>query len=198
MRILITRLLPLSLALALPALAQDVAPEISAEQQAMMSAYEAAAMPGPPHAALAAMAGRYDVAIRSWNTPTGEPVRESGKATRRITLGGRVMVEEMEASMMGQAFSGIGMHGYDNVTGKHWSTWHDNLSTGLMLSEGTCDEAGACTFTGQWNDPVSRQPVTARMTTRWTSDTVEVFEMYGPGPDGKEMRMMEITYTRQP
>jgi hypothetical protein len=26
---------------------------------------------------------------------------------------------------------------------------------------------------------------------------VEVFEMYAPGPDGKESRMMEITYTRK-
>jgi hypothetical protein len=26
---------------------------------------------------------------------------------------------------------------------------------------------------------------------------VEVFEMYAPGPDGKENKMMEITYTRK-
>jgi hypothetical protein len=24
-----------------------------------------------------------------------------------------------------------------------------------------------------------------------------VFEMYAPGPDGKEMKMMEITYTKK-
>jgi Protein of unknown function (DUF1579) len=197
-RTLIARLTPLALALALPAFAQQAAPEPSAEQQAMMAAYEAAAEPGPAHAALARMAGGYDLAIKSWNSPTGEPTFESGTATRRMTLGGRVMVEEMQASMMGQAFTGIGMHGYDNVSGKHWSTWNDNLSTGLMVSEGSCDEAGTCTFTGTWNDPVSRKPVTARMTSRWTSDTVEVFEMYGPGPDGKETKMMEITYTKRP
>jgi hypothetical protein len=191
------RWLPLALAIALPAFAQDTAPAVTPEQQAMMAAYEAAA-PGPAHAALAGRVGRYDLAIKSWNTPTGEPSLESGTATRRMTLGGRVMVEEMEATMMGQAFSGIGLHGYDNVTGSHWSTWTDNLSTGLMVSEGRCDEAGTCSFTGSWNDPVTRQPVTARMTSRWTSDTVEVFEMFGPGPDGKEARMMEITYTRRP
>ena len=36
------------------------------------------------------------------------------------------------------------------------------------------------------------------MTTRWTNPTTEVFEMYAPGPDGKEMKMMEITYTKKP
>jgi hypothetical protein len=41
------------------------------------------------------------------------------------------------------------------------------------------------------------RPGTARMTTKWTSPTVEIVEMYGPGPDGKEMKMMEITYTKK-
>ena len=35
-----------------------------------------------------------------------------------------------------------------------------------------------------------------RMTCRWTSPTTQIFEMYGPGKDGKEMKMMEMTYTR--
>jgi hypothetical protein len=35
------------------------------------------------------------------------------------------------------------------------------------------------------------------MTTKWTSPTVEVCEMYTPGPDGQEMKMMEITYTKK-
>jgi hypothetical protein len=35
------------------------------------------------------------------------------------------------------------------------------------------------------------------MTTRWTSPTTEVFEMYGPDKMGKEMKMMEITYTKR-
>jgi hypothetical protein len=36
-----------------------------------------------------------------------------------------------------------------------------------------------------------------RMTTRWTSPTTQVFEMYGPGKDGNEMKMMEMTYTKK-
>ena len=71
------------------------------------------------------------------------------------------------------------------------------MSTGMMVSEGTCDDQGACSFTGSWHDPVSKQEVSSRMTSRWTSPTVEVFEMYGPGPDGEEHKMMEMTYTRR-
>ena len=71
------------------------------------------------------------------------------------------------------------------------------MNTDLMVSEGDCDAAGACTFVGSWNDPISKGKITARMSSRWTDANTEIFEMHGPGPDGKEMKMMEIVYTRR-
>ena len=111
---------------------------------------------------------------------------------------GRVLAEDFKGSMMGMPFVGHGMMGYDNVTARYWSTWNDNMSTGLMVSEGACDAQNACTFKGTWNDPVKKGPVTSRMTTRWTSPSTQVFEMHGPAPDGTEFKMMEITYTKKP
>ncbi len=181
---------------ALPALAQEP-PQMSAEEQAAMQAFQQAGTPGAQHAELAKTAGTYDLVIRSWHSPDAPPMEEKGTATRSMTLGGRVMVEDISSSMMGQPFTGHGMHGYDNVTGKYWATWNDSMSTGVMVSSGSCDDAGSCSFTGEWNDPVTKGAMKSRMTTRWTSPDVEVFEMYGPGPDGKEAKMMEITYTRQ-
>ena len=98
---------------------------------------------------------------------------------------------------MGMPFNGRGMFGYDNVTGKYWSTWNDSMSTGLMVSEGTCDAKQSCTFAGSWTDPVKKTLVKSRMTTRWTSPATQIFDMYGPGRDGKEMQMMQITYTKK-
>ena len=195
-RTIATLVLPLSLLAASPLAAQDP-PKMSPEEAAMMQAYQQAGTPGAPHAALAKMAGTYDLAIRSWNAPGAPPTEEKGTATRSMVLGGRVMVEQTQSTMMGQPFTGHGMHGYDNVSGKYWATWSDSMSTGLMVSEGDCDDKGSCVFTGGWNDPVTKKKVTARMTSRWTSPGVEVFEMYGPGQDGKEMKMMEITYTKR-
>lgn len=190
-------LLPLTLLATAQLLAQDVPPQMSAEETAMMEAYRKAGTLGEPHAALANMAGTYDLSIRSWNAPGAPPTVEAGTATRSMALDGRVMVEQLQSQMHGQPFTGHGMTGYDNASGKYWSTWNDSMSTGLMVSEGDCDAEGACTFTGSWNDPVTRGKINARMTSRWTSPTVEVFEMFGPGPDGKESRMMEITYTKR-
>ena len=180
------------------AVAQDSKPpKMTPEQQAEMKAYEAAGKPGEPHRKLAAMAGTYTVKMRSWHEPGAPPMEETGTATRSMALDGRVMVEQFEGKMMGAPFKGHGMSGYDNVTGKYWSTWNDSMSTGIMVSEGTCDAKQACTFKGSWHDPLTKKLVTSRMTSRWTSPTVEVFEMYVPGKDGKETKMMEITYTKK-
>lgn len=171
-------------------------PEMSAEEQAAMAAYQAAATPGPQHAALAKTQGKYTLEVKSWQSPDAEPTVEAGEATRRMALDGRVLIEEVQSSMFGQPFTGMGLHGYDNVSGKYWGTWNDSMGTGLMVSEGTCDDAGHCQFTGSWNDPVTKEKVTARMTSRWPDADTEIFEMYGPGPDGQEVKMMELTYRR--
>ena len=183
--------------LALPTLGRAQQPEMTAEQKAEMEAYMKAGTPGAPHKALAATVGTYDVSSKSWQAAGAPPMEDKGSATRSMTLDGRVLVEEFKGSMMGMPFTGHGMRGYDNVTGKAWGTWMDSMSTGMMVSTGTCDEKNACTFTGTWNDAVKKGPVTSRMTSRWTSPTTEVFEMYGPGKDGKEFKMMELTYTKK-
>ena len=183
--------------LALPALGVAQQPEMTAEQKAEMEAYMKAGTPGAPHKALAATVGTYDVSSKSWQAAGAPPMEEKGTVTRSMALDGRVLVEEFKGSMMGMPFTGHGMRGYDNVTGKYWSTWMDSMSTGMMVSHGTCDAKNACTFTGSWNDPIKKGPVTSRMTSRWTSPTTEIFEMYGPGKDGKEFKMMELTYTRK-
>ena len=171
-------------------------PQMTPEQQAEMKAYEAAGTPGEPHRKLATMAGDYTVQVRSWPGPGAPPMEESGKATRSMALDGRVLVEQFEGTMMGAPFRGHGMSGYDNVTGRYWSTWNDSMSTGLMVSWGYCDAQGTCTFEGTYNDAVRKAPVKLRMTTRWTGPDTEVFEMHGPDKQGREMKMMEMTYTR--
>ena len=183
--------------LAAPALVRAQAPEMTPEQKAEMEAYQKAGTPGAQHKAMAAKAGTYTAKVRSWHEPGKPPMEETGTATRSMALDGRVMVEEFKGSMMGMPFTGHGMQGYDNVTGKYWSTWNDSMSTGIMLSEGTCDAKNACTFKGTWNDPIKKGPASSRMTSHWTSPTVEVFEMYGPDRTGKEYKMMEITYTKK-
>ncbi|HEX6850826.1 MAG TPA: DUF1579 family protein [Candidatus Polarisedimenticolaceae bacterium] len=189
----IVALLPMA-ALAQP---EGGMPEMTPEQKAEMEAYMKAGTPGEPHKLLAAGAGNYDVVVKSWSDPQAPPNVEKGTTTRTVDLDGRVVVERMNCTMMGMPFTGTGMTGFDNVSGKYWSTWTDSMSTGIMLSTGTCDAKHRCEFTGSWNDPIKKGPVTARMVSRPTGPNTEIFEMFAPGKDGKEMKMMEITYTKK-
>lgn len=173
-------------------------PQMTPEEKAEMDAYMKAGTPGAPHQSLAATAGSYDLKIKSWHDAKAPAMEETGTAKRTMVLDGRVLVEEVSGSMMGMPYAGHGMTGFDNVTGKYWSTWMDSMSTGMVMSTGTCDAQGkTCTFTGTWNDPIKKAPVKSRMTSKWPSPTTEVFEMYAPGKDGKEFKMMEITYTKK-
>lgn len=169
----------------------------AAEPERTANPYAEAATPGPPHAGLAAAVGSYDLKVRSWAEPGAPPTEVTGTATRSMILQGRVLVEDVKSPASKPSFLGHGMTGFDNVTGMYWSTWNDTMGTGLMVSSGTCDGSRTCSFQGSWNDPVSKAPIVARMVSRWVGDKEQVFEMYGPGKDGKETKMMEIRYLKK-
>ena len=169
----------------------------SAEQQAMMEAYQRAATPGAQHASLAKMAGDFTLTVKSYMEPGAEPEVSAATATRRLILGGRYLEEVVKGTMMGQPFEGRGISGYDNVSGEWWGTWIDTMSTGIMISRGEWDEAaGVGTFTGEYNDAVTGKVQTSRMTSRRLPNGDEVMEMYMPTPGG-EVKAMEILYKRR-
>jgi hypothetical protein len=141
--------------------------------------------------------GTFDVAIKNWMDPAAAPIETKGVAIRTLQMGGRVMHEEFESDMMGMPFTGLSRSGYDNVSGKWWSTWTDSMSTGIMVAEGDCDESYNCTYVGTYNDPLKGGPVTNRYVAKWTSPDEQHFAMYGPGRDGTEVKMMEMVYSRR-
>ena len=121
-----------------------------------------------------------------------------GSAKFTVLLGGRYVQQEFKADMAGMKFEGIGLSGYDNGQQKYVGTWIDNMSTGIMTSEGTADSTGILLmWTGQMADPMTGKLEKLRMTTRFIDDNKHVFTMYMKGPDKKEFQTMEITYERK-
>lgn len=193
----------LALAVALAGVARAAEPTAqpagpSAEdQQAMMAAYMAAGTPGKQHEWLASQAGTYETTSQMWMAPGAPPMESKGTVERKVMLGKRVLTESFKGDMMGQPFEGHGMTGYDNVSGKYWTSWIDSMSTGIMGGTGDCDDKGACTFQVTMNDAMTKTAKPLRLASRWISPTEEIFEMFETGPDGKEMKTMEITYRKK-
>jgi len=180
------------------AMAAD-APKPTADQQAMMEKMAKAATPGPQHQAMQKWVGDWDCTVKYQMDPS-QPWQEA-KSTATITslLDGRYVQEVSTGEMMGQPFTGMGVYGFDNVTGKYVSTWIDNMGTGIMHSEGTSDATGkTITWNATMSDPMTGKATKERMVTTMVDDDHHTFEMYGVPPGGKkEMKMMTIDYARK-
>lgn len=184
--------------LALPALAQekkDAAP--SADEKAMMEAWMKSATPNEHHKAMEPMVGTFNAHVKSWMAPGAPPMESDGVSTNTWVLGGRYVQMSFKGSFMNMPFEGIGFTGYDNLKKQYISSWMDNMSTWPMMTSGTMDvKAKTMTFSGAAPDPMTGKdmPVTEKVVV--TDNDHHSMEMWGPGPDGKNFKMMEITYTR--
>lgn len=178
--------------------AQDAPPQTpSAEDIAMAQALQKAMTPGPAHARLAKQAGRWKMTTTFWPEPGGEPMVTQGVSERTMTLGGRVLEERVTATIGGMPFEGFGRTGYDNVAGEYWTTWSDNMSTGLLLMHGSYDDQGVAVFEGETLDPMSKQPKKVRMVIRNEGPDKELDEYHELSPEGLMVKTMEIVYERQ-
>ena len=173
------------------------APEMSAEQQAMMKAWQEAMIPGPQHAEMAKMVGEFTMTVKSYMEPGGEPDVSTGTASRKMIMGGRYLEETVTGTVMGQPFEGRGLTGYDNVTGKWWGTWLDNMSTGINTSHGEWDfQKGVGVFYGDYVDPMTKVIEETRGVITQLEGGNELMEMFMITATG-EFKSMEILYERK-
>ena len=182
-----------------PALAKDKKAEKKMDQQAMMELWQKLAQPGEPHKLFASIAGSYTTHTKEWMEPGKPPTEADGTAESKMLLDGRFLYQEYNSQMMGQPFSGIGIDGYDNVTKKYVTAWIDTMGTGIFIMEGTANNDGK-TITLKGSHP---EPGGGKMSHRavWKIQDAnnQTFEMYGThGHGGKEMKFLEIVYTRKP
>jgi len=168
------------------------------DQAAMMAAWQKYATPGENHARLKAFAGSWTAAVKMWMAPDAPPQESAGTEEAKLIMGDRYLQADFKGTFNGQPFSGVGFTGYDNGRKKFVGVWIDNMGTGIMTSEGTCDAEGKVyTYAAMATDPMTGKTSKSRMVMRVDSDTKHTKEMYGKGPSGKEYKMMEIVYTRK-
>lgn len=169
-----------------------------AEMDAMMKAWMAYSTPGDAQKMMGTMAGTWDTEVKSYMDPSQPPMVTKGTSTFTMIMDGRYMQEMAEGSFMNMPFHGMGVYGYDNAMKKYVTTWVDNMGTGIMNSTGTSDDGGkTIKYTGSMMDPMSGKMQNYHMEMHRMGDDQAHYEMWGPAPDGKDAKMMEITYTRK-
>lgn len=180
------------------AMAKDKKPAKEMDPQAMMELYQKLATPGEPHKLFASLAGSWTTTTKEWMEPGKPPTESTGTADLKMLLDGRFLYQEFTSQMMGQPFSGIGIDGYDNLRKKYVTTWIDTMGTGFFTMEGTASADGkTITLKGQHAEPGGGQ-MTHRAVWKIADSNTQTFDMYGTHQGGKEMKMLEIAYTRKP
>ena len=157
------------------------------------------------HKLLGQLAGTWNFTTKFWMDPSKPPQESKGTATRKPMMDGRFYTMDVsgkipmpgpDGKMKDVDFKGMSVEAYDNAKQKFVTTWCDNLSTGIMMSEGTYDPATKTfTHTGEYQmGPGMKQNI--RETVKIIDNdrhTMEWFEDRG----GQEVKTMEITYTRK-
>lgn len=180
------------------AMAKDKKHEKQMDPQATMEMYQKLATPGEPHKLFATLAGSWTTTTKEWMEPGKPPTESTGTAEMKMVLDGRFLQQEFTSQMMGQPFSGIGIDGYDNLRKRYVTTWIDTWGTGIFQMEGTASADGkTITLKGQHDEPGGGH-MTHRAVWKILDGNTQTFDMYGTHKHGKEMKMLEIAYTRKP
>jgi Ni/Co efflux regulator RcnB len=167
-----------------------------AQQQAAQEAMMKAVMPGEHHEHMKKLVGEFDYTIKMF-IPGQAPQEFTGHRSAKMIMGDRYLDESYTGNFMGMPFEGHGTMAYDNVQKKYLSTWIDNMGTGIMFGSGTCEANGTVwNMTADMADPQTGKMTPTRSVTKLVDADHMTMEMYAPGMDGKEMKMMEISAAR--
>ncbi|MBZ0177707.1 MAG: DUF1579 domain-containing protein [Melioribacteraceae bacterium] len=150
------------------------------------------------HEMLSHGVGDYTYTAKFWMTPDAEPIVSEGKAKGEMILGGRYLQMHHSGEMWGMPFEGISLEGYDNAKKEFFSTWIDNMGTGLMYATGNYDAEGkTLTYNGTYCDPMDEgKDKPFKQTIHFKEDNTMLLEMYME-VQGTEFKNMEIVFTKK-
>ena len=185
----------------------DAAPEQAKEEAAAQASEEAAKKemeawtaymtPGAMHKMLASASGDWRQEVTMWMDPAAPPTKSEAHCSTRMIMGDRFQESVTEGNMMGMPFNGRSIVGYDNAKKIFQSTWIDNMGTGIMYTEGPYDpKTNSITLTGTSVDPVTGKSEKVKEIMKFIDDNTQMMEMYKL-VGGKEIKVMEIKFTRQ-
>jgi Protein of unknown function (DUF1579) len=158
------------------------------------------------HKLLADLAGDWTYIVKFWMSPdpNAEPQQSNGAAVIKPIMDGRYFITNVsgkmkmpgpDGKMKEMDFKGMGIDGYDNVKQKFVSTWIDNMGTGIEFSDGIYNPATK-TFTYDSEvEPMPGVKTKVREVLKIADKDHHTLEWY-ENRDGKEVKTMEINYTR--
>jgi hypothetical protein len=152
----------------------------------------------PEHKMLAKGAGKWKAAVTANFGP--EPMKTTAVETVRSDVGGLWQIGDFVADKNGPmaGFVGHGFVGYDPDRKKFVGSWIDSWTYAPQTMSGTLDATGKIlTMDAVGWDSQSKMEMKTKQITTYVDDDHHTFSMRMAGPDGKEMEVLRIEYTRE-
>ncbi len=168
----------------------DAGASVDDEMNAKWMAYMT---PGKEHEMLSSQSGSWSEEITIWSHAGAEPMMSDAKVKIEMILEGRYQQSTHTGEFAGMPFNGIGLVAFDNASKKYYSSWVDNMSTGLLFSTGTVDpKSKGLVFLGEQPDFITGKMMKVREVMTQSGDSDMIMEMYNTPPSGKEFMSMKI------
>lgn len=186
---------------ATPAPADNAAPATlkMPTQQEMEAAFKKMSTTTKEHELLKDFVGTWNATTSTWMAPGAAPMVSKGTSVNTLIFGGKFLKQDFSGTWMNKPFKGVGYTGFDTVANEFTSVWLDDMATSILSSKGSYEpSSNTITLTGDESCPfMPSGKMQLRSVTRKIDKNHFVFEMYHPGPDGKDMKGFEIKYSRK-
>jgi hypothetical protein len=154
--------------------------------------------PSPTHKMFAKFNGDWNEEITMWPAPGAPAQKMNATCSNKMILNGLYQESIHNGNFNGMTFEGRSTMGYDNAKKVIFSTWIDNMGSGMSYLEGNYDESSkTVTMKGKMVDPSTGKENQLRQVVKLVDDNTQLVEMYTTGADGKEFKNMEIKITRK-
>ena len=170
----------------------------AADSKAIVKAMDDAMDPGDGQKRLDFMVGTFDVKVKVWINPGEPPIESKATAVASWVLGHRYIQQMLSGFIMGEAWSGIGYAGFDNVQGQYVACYMDTGSTGMEWYTGNMDADGKnAKLTATIADAITLKPTKLEMRLTMSPDGNHVTELWQEDVGGRMFESMELTYIRK-
>jgi hypothetical protein len=165
-------------------------------EAAAISPSVARRMPGPMHAKLEPLIGKWKMTGRLRSAPDAPWTETASDVDRRWILGGRFVEERVASDIHGEPWEGLGLIGYDNTREQFTMAWFENQSTGTWFCSGRLVD-GQIVFEGKNSHAETGEK---ERWGKWVLDLEgerHTFLGYNKDASGREFQSMEMTATRR-
>ena len=153
--------------------------------------------PGAEHEWLTQGVGIWDVECSYYFQPGEDPIRASGM-DRVEMIGPYWRRGNFEADLLGTPIVGCVTLGFDPIKARFVETWTDSSNPFLYTYEGELDsESNQLVLEGLNLDPATGKPARYRSVEFLANADERTLDLFVAATDGREMRVLTYSYTRQ-